>query len=225
MNFCRSVENLMSAIYSYSQAHVGPTGLMLRAFGRRENPGHMSSFGRPRRLKICRQSCCVEETYAVELVDLAAAREERVLLDQLGEDAPDGPHVDGCRVVFGAEEQFWRTIPQCHDELGHLAQGVAELAGEAEVGDLDLAPVVHEQIGRLQIAMELPSACRVMLAHNPVGMAMRDGREELVHDRLDLRLQEGVRHVREQRLKVVFDEGHHDEDPVVSDGRQRRRTG
>lgn len=46
-------------------------------------------------------------------------------------------------------------IPQGDDEFGHVTQRVAKFAGEAKVGDLDLAAVVHQQVGSLEIAMQL----------------------------------------------------------------------
>jgi hypothetical protein len=48
-----------------------------------------------------------------DLVDLRVTREERVALERhLGEDAPDRPHIDCCRIVPAPEQHLRRAVPQ-----------------------------------------------------------------------------------------------------------------
>ena len=85
--------------------------------------------------------------------------------------------------------------------MGHVAEGFSVRASEAKVGDLDLAPVVHEQVARLQVAVD-----------DPVVVARGHGRQELEHEGLDLAREERGRHVGEEGLQVVFDKVHNDKD-------------
>ena len=60
--------------------------------------------------------------------------------EEFGEDTAHGPEVDGGRVVFGAEEQVGRPVPDRDDDLIAGVQGgkgFVEYAGEAEVADSD----------------------------------------------------------------------------------------
>ena len=59
--------------------------------------------------------------------------------------------------------------------MGVGAQGDAEGAGEAEVGEFQVARAIDEEVLRFQVAVE-----------DPVGMAVADAEEELVGEFLDL---------------------------------------
>lgn len=61
-------------------------------------------------------------------------------------------------------------VPERDDELREAADadGVAVAPREPEVGDLDRAAVVHEQVARLQVAVQ-----------DPAFVAVRDGGEQL----------------------------------------------
>ena len=73
---------------------------------------------------------------AVELVDLRLAGEERLLHEELGEDAADRPHVDGRTVLLGTKQQLRCTVPQRHDDRRVVAQRRAILTRQAKVTDL-----------------------------------------------------------------------------------------
>ena len=110
-----------------------------------------------------------------DLIDLAITREQRFLRRHLREDAPDGPHVHAGAVLAAAEEDLGRAVPQRDDFVGVGAQGDAEGAGEAEVGEFQVARAIDEEVLRFQVAVE-----------DPVGMAVADAEEELVGEFLDL---------------------------------------
>ena len=72
----------------------------------------------------------------------------------LREDAPHGPHVDGGRVVAGAEEDLRSAVPERDDLVRVGAHGDAEGAREAEVGELEVVIRIDQQILRLEVAMQ-----------------------------------------------------------------------
>ena len=49
-----------------------------------------------------------------------------VHIPQLGEDAPDGPHVRRCAVVVTAQKDLRRAIPKSHHLVGVLPEGHRE---------------------------------------------------------------------------------------------------
>ena len=107
-------------------------------------------------------------------------------------------------------------IPKGDNELCHPsdADRISVSSRETKVCDLDRTAIVHEEVARLQVAVQ-----------NPVGMAVCDGRQELEHERFDFGLQEWGGHEGEERSQVVLDEVHHDEHPVVEGGLKSNRVG
>ena len=105
-------------------------------------------------------------------------------------------------------------IPKGDNELRHPsdADRISVSSCETKVCDLDRTAIVHEEVARLQVAVQ-----------NPVGMAMGDGGQELKHERFDFGLQEWRGHDGEERLQVVLDKVHHDEHSVGVEGRQAGR--
>lgn len=98
------------------------------------------------------------ETYLRELVDFVLALQERFLAQELPEDAPYAPHVDRGAVRFRSEQQLRCAIPQRHDQLRQFWRRVTKVSRHAEIGDFELASIVHEQVRRLQIAVQDPVA-------------------------------------------------------------------
>jgi len=96
-------------------------------------------------------------------------------------------------------------IPKGDNELCHPsdADWIPVSSRETKICDLDRAAIVHEEVARLQVAVQ-----------NPVRVAMGDGGQELEHERFDFGLQEWGGHDGEERLQVVLDEVHHDEHSV-----------
>ena len=91
----------------------------------------------------------------VELVDLAVSRPEGPAVDHLGEDDADRPHVDGARVLLGAEEDLRRAVPQRDDLVCVRAQRHGEGAREAKVGEFESACIrVDEHVLRLEFAVQ-----------------------------------------------------------------------
>lgn len=112
-----------------------------------------------------------------DLVDLAVAREQRLLRRHLRENAPHAPHVHAGAVLSAAEQDLWRAVPQRDDFVGVGAQGDAEGAREPEVGEFEVAGAVDEEVLGFQVAVE-----------DAVGVAVAYAEEELVGEFLDLRV-------------------------------------
>ena len=75
--------------------------------------------------------------------------------------ASRGPHVDRGRVELGAEEDVRRAVPQ-RDDLGRVApHRDAERPRQPEVGQLQLAALVDEQVLGLQVAVQDVAAVAV----------------------------------------------------------------
>lgn len=88
------------------------------------------------------------------LVDLVGPLQEWFAGDELAHDAADGPHVDGGIVGARSEEELGGAVPECDDELGEFGAGVADVAGHAEVCDLEEAAVGEEEVGCFEVAVE-----------------------------------------------------------------------
>ena len=95
--------------------------------------------------------------------------------EELREDHPRRPHVDGPRVVAGAVEELRRAIPEGDDDMGHGVLGVGEGAGEAEVGEFDFAFGGDEEVVGFDVAVE-----------DGVGVDVEDGAEEHAHPGFDV---------------------------------------
>ena len=74
--------------------------------------------------------------------------------EQLRENHPRRPHVNGTRVVAGAVEELRRAIPEGNDDMGHGVLGFGEGAGEAEVGEFDFAFGGDEEVVGFDVAVE-----------------------------------------------------------------------
>ncbi|RUP52479.1 hypothetical protein BC936DRAFT_141578 [Jimgerdemannia flammicorona] len=93
-------------------------------------------------------------------------------------------------------------VPQGDDQLSHGPQRAAVLPGQAKVGDLNLAAVVEQQVGGLEIAVD-----------HPVVVQQGHGGKQLKHNGLDLGLEEGRTHALHEGFEVMLDEVHNDKDP------------
>ena len=83
------------------------------------------------------------------------------------------------------------------------AYWVSVTSSEPKVRDFDGPAVVHEQVARLEIPME-----------DPAFVAKAHGRQQLQHERFDLRLEEWRWHDAQQCLQIMLYEVHHNEHPV-----------
>ena len=110
----------------------------------------------------------------LQLVLVGGAGKERAACVHLGHDAAGGPDVDAGVIGAGAEEYVWRAVPERDDLVRKRIHGDAEGSREAEVGELELALVVDEEVLRLEVAVE-----------DAVLMAEGDTHQELLHKALD----------------------------------------
>jgi len=98
---------------------------------------------------------------ATHLIDVIVSREVRLPEDELSEDAPDGPDVDGVRILVTCQHDFGGAVPSRHDVLRQqeglvprvVAAGV-HAPRQPEVAYLEVAVAVNEQVRRLEVAME-----------------------------------------------------------------------
>jgi len=81
-----------------------------------------------------------------DLINLGVAHEEGTFLDQLSENAPDGPHVNPKRVLLLAQKDFWRSVPESLDLVGQGLDWDGEGSGQAKVTDLDIALIGHKEV-------------------------------------------------------------------------------
>ena len=93
---------------------------------------------------------------------IALATEQRFALHHMGEYASDGPNVDGCAVIFLAEEEFWCTVPYCNHLLCPWLSGQVEDTGKPEVDDLQNLILVEQDIRRRYIPVEDSSLVTVI---------------------------------------------------------------
>mmetsp|Transcript_78805 Transcript_78805/g.170338 ORF Transcript_78805/g.170338 Transcript_78805/m.170338 type:complete len:351 (-) Transcript_78805:244-1296(-) len=91
----------------------------------------------------------------LDLVKVVLASEDGLAADELTEDAPDRPDVDGLCVLAGKQDHLRRSVPARHDIVceGRVVLVVPEATGEAEVADFQVAVLVHQNIGGLQVAV------------------------------------------------------------------------
>lgn len=73
------------------------------------------------------------------------------------------------------EEELRGTVVQCDDKACVRLQGAAELASHAKVADFELATVIVQNIGRLEVTVQHPVVMQVV---HPI--------QELIHEALDL---------------------------------------
>jgi hypothetical protein len=130
----------------------------------------------------------------VQLLDLGLAGHDGLAGEQLGEDAPGAPEVDGDAVLGGAEQELRRAVPERDDAAGHgLALGGVEGGGEPEVGDPEHAAVVDEQVGALDVPVQ-----------DAAGVAVAQALQDLAHEALNLRLREALPGERGEPGEVVL---------------------
>lgn len=86
-------------------------------------------------------------------------------------------------IICKAEHDLRRAVPPRRDILGHeaLLLCLVEPAGEPEIANLELAVCVHEQVARLEIAVQDVGRVNVFQAA-----------ERLVYERLEMRVREGL---------------------------------
>ena len=83
----------------------------------------------------------------VDLLKLVLPGQDRLLQEQLGEDAADGPHVHRWAVELRAQQQLRWAIPQRDHPVGQLAARVVKRPRQAEICQLQLPLVVDQEVG------------------------------------------------------------------------------
>ena len=104
-----------------------------------------------------------------------------VLVCGAGKEGPAGVHfchyaacrpdVDTGVVGAGAEEDVGSAVPEGDNFIGEGVDGDAEGAGEAKVGEFELAFIVNQEVLRFEVAVK-----------DPIVVAEGDALEELVHE-------------------------------------------
>mmetsp|Transcript_101244 Transcript_101244/g.226038 ORF Transcript_101244/g.226038 Transcript_101244/m.226038 type:complete len:332 (-) Transcript_101244:178-1173(-) len=117
-----------------------------------EAPGRAS---RRQPLEVCLCGSADDHENFLDLVEVVLSGEDGLSADELTEDAPNRPHVDGLRVLGCQEHYLGRAVPPRDDVVGEggIVLVVSESPGKAEVTDLQVAVFVHQDVGRLQVAV------------------------------------------------------------------------
>lgn len=109
----------------------------------------------------------------IDQIDVRLALDERRLAsEQLSRDDTDTPDVESRSVVPHAEADLGPAVAPRHDRWRHVWCRVAVVTCEAKVTDLDVAKVVVQNVGGLEVAVEDPVVVQVAhalehLVHNP----------------------------------------------------------
>ena len=111
-----------------------------------------------------------------DFIDLGVAGEERLAGGHLGEDAADGPHVDTSGVLATTEKDLRCAVPESDDFVCVGTERDTECAGQTEIGQLQVALLVDEQVLRLEVTVQ-----------HAVGVAVAGSLKELEREFLDLR--------------------------------------
>mmetsp|Transcript_21232 Transcript_21232/g.35395 ORF Transcript_21232/g.35395 Transcript_21232/m.35395 type:complete len:210 (-) Transcript_21232:175-804(-) len=92
--------------------------------------------------------------------------EERLALQHLRKDTPNGPNVNGRGVIHPGAQYLWCAVPTGTNVLGHrtrLKLLREAHARQAEVTNLQVTVAVHQQIPGFQITVD--HLCRVDVLH------------------------------------------------------------
>ena len=86
-----------------------------------------------------------------ELVDVVLAGEQRLTLQHLGEDAACTPDIHFHIILLPCEHDLRRSVVSRGDVAGHLR---VLYTRQAEVADLEVAILVHEDVGGFEVAVD-----------------------------------------------------------------------
>lgn len=112
---------------------------------------------------------------AVQHLLVALAEVDGLGLQELAEQAPQRPHVDAQQVVFAAQDDLGRPVPETDDAVALAPLEEARLLGKSEVGQLEHPVSGDQNIFGLDVAVEDHFAVQDV-----------DGLQQLHHDVLDL---------------------------------------
>ena len=110
----------------------------------------------------------------VQLVNLRVTREQRLSCGHLSKDAAHTPDIHRSGVGTRPEEDFRGSVPQSDDFVGVRAQRHIESTSQTKVSQLHSTALVHQQVLRLQVAVQ--NAVRVA-----VGEAIQQLIREFLH--------------------------------------------
>mmetsp|Transcript_23181 Transcript_23181/g.66529 ORF Transcript_23181/g.66529 Transcript_23181/m.66529 type:complete len:245 (+) Transcript_23181:267-1001(+) len=101
--------------------------------------------------------------YLLDLVEVVLPGEDGFPSDELAMDATNRPNIDGLRVLRRQQHHLRRPVPPRDDIVGQrgIILVVAVAAGQPEVTNLQIAILVDQDVGRLQIAVHNIGAVKV----------------------------------------------------------------
>ena len=119
----------------------------------------------------------IAEAYGKRLV----AKVERIISPKPGR--RERTRIPTTHIICKAEHDLRRAVPPRRDVLCHeaLLLCLVESTGEPEIANLELAVCVHEQVARLEIAVQDVGRVNVFQAA-----------ERLVYEGLEMRVREGL---------------------------------
>ena len=91
---------------------------------------------------------------ALDLIQEVFAREQRSPAQQLSNNAPDRPDIDGFGVFAGIQDDLRGTIPTCYHILSLLLFFLHKAPRESKIANLEVAFLSEEQIRGFEIAVD-----------------------------------------------------------------------
>ena len=106
-------------------------------------------------LHLVRRRCAKQVRDQLQLRQWRRGLEQDAPRQQFGEDAADGPHVDGVGVVAAAHQQLRRAVVLRHDLLCHGSPSVGLLyARQTEITDLEQTITIDQKVARFDVAVQ-----------------------------------------------------------------------
>lgn len=162
-----------------------------RVYTRVRHKPRLWKFSPSRPRKLVRRTHNLEDE--IKLFRFILARKQRLTCQQLSKQTTDRPHIDTRTVFVGAQQELRWAIPERNHAIRISATSFAVRTRQTKVGNLQIAVVVDEQVGALDVAVQ-----------NFVPVAVLQPTQKLCHVALNLRLRESDgRRVHETREIVV----------------------
>lgn len=136
-----------------------------------------------------------------ELIDLILSLEQSHPRHEIMENTPQSPHIHCFPVMLRPKQQFWRSVKQRPDHVGHLPSHEIQLLSHSVINDLDMIIVgidvswvrlrdevtflrYKHDVGRLQISMNNLIPMKFLDALQDLLKNLLNGELFLPHDHL-----------------------------------------
>jgi hypothetical protein len=89
------------------------------------------------------------KTVIVSVERFTLSRKHWLVKKHLVEYASNAPHINVSRVVCRAEQDIWRSIPECHDLVGVSLSRNRLSSSESKVGQFQFSNAIDQEVLRL----------------------------------------------------------------------------